>query len=348
MQRDDVASNVTGFIAGPGESGGRVVVSTHDRGEATRVLRHAYPQLAVELGPSAVPFVFRQSAVGDGRLSSTELMLAGPARASGTFHDGRLVVGEVLAGGLTAEYARARIDPAQPFLQPTGVARMRLDDLHLRMTVLDADAFRRAAERYEQNGARRRLLPHRAVLDRRPVPWGGPRSHIQRSVRDPQRPCRTRSSPASCSTSRSGPCSPASRSPRRRRAGRTSPPRRARCGARSRTWRSTRSRRCRCPTSRRPHGSRSGPSRRCSDAISGSARSSTCTPSGWRRRTGSPGRVRRRRGDGARRGRAMGLRQQRPVRPALPGPVRRAAERDPPRAALNPDRRESERATAPG
>lgn len=185
MQRDDVASNVTGFIAGPGESGGRVVVSTRDRGEATRVLRHAYPQLAVEFGPSAVPFVFRQSAVGDGRLSSTELMLAGPARASGTFHDGGLVVGEVLAGGLTAEYARAHIDAAQPFLQPTGVARMRLDDLHLRMTVLDADAFRRAAERYEQNGARRRLSRSAPYSTAAGAAWRWTASHIQRSVRDP-------------------------------------------------------------------------------------------------------------------------------------------------------------------
>lgn len=186
MQRDDAAMPVMGFIPNPGESGSRVVVSTHDRGEAARLLRRSYPHLSVEVGIGDTPFVFRQSAVGDHRLWSTELMLAGPARASGTFHDGALVVGEVLAGGLTAEYARTRIDAARPFLQPTGAARMHLDDLHLRMTALDAEEFRRAAERYEHDGTRRRLSRSAPASPAATAAWQWTAAHIHRSVRDPQ------------------------------------------------------------------------------------------------------------------------------------------------------------------
>lgn len=186
MQRDEAAMSVRGFAPAPGESGSHVVVSTHDRGEATRLLRRSYPHLAVEVGASEAPFVFRQSAFGDGRIESTELMLAGPARASGSFHEDALAVGEVLAGGLTAEYARIRVDPAQPFLQPAGTGRLRLDDLHLRMTVLDAEAFRRAAERYRHDGAHRRLTRSAPVSAAAGAAWRWAAGHIQRSVRDPQ------------------------------------------------------------------------------------------------------------------------------------------------------------------
>jgi AraC-like DNA-binding protein len=186
MQRNEAAMPVSGLVHGPGESGSRVAVSTHDRGEATRLLARAYPQLSVHVGRSDAPFVFRQSAIGDGRLSSTELMLAGPAQASGTFHDGALAVGEVLAGALSAEYAHTRVDATQPFLQPPGAAaQMRLDDLHLRMTVLDAEAFGRAAARYEHEGVRRRLSRSAPGSSAAGVAWRWTAAHIQRSVRDP-------------------------------------------------------------------------------------------------------------------------------------------------------------------
>ncbi|MBW4041679.1 MAG: helix-turn-helix transcriptional regulator [Acidobacteria bacterium] len=178
--------SVRGFIPDPGASGSRVAVSTHDRAEATRLLRRSYPRLSVEVAASTAPFVFRQSAFGDGRIVSTELMLAGAARASGSFHDGSVAVGEVLAGGLSAEYPRLRIDTDQPFLQPSGPGRMHLDDLHLRMTVLDAEAFRRAAERYEHDGAHHRLARSAPVSVAAGAAWRWTATHIQRSVRDPR------------------------------------------------------------------------------------------------------------------------------------------------------------------
>lgn len=186
MQRDEGAMPVRGFNPAPGGSGGRVVVSTHDRGEATRLLQRSHPQLSVEVGASDAPFVFRQSAFGDARILSTELMLTGPARASGSFHTGAIAVGEVLAGGLSAEYPRVRIDTAQPFLQPVGSGRMRLDDLHLRITLLDTEAFRGAAERYGHDGAHPRLTRSAPVSAAAGAAWRWTAAHIQRSVRDPQ------------------------------------------------------------------------------------------------------------------------------------------------------------------
>jgi AraC-like DNA-binding protein len=183
MQRDEAVTPGKGFIPDHGGSGSRLVVSTRDRGEATRLLRRAHPRLAIELDATDVPFVFRHSVVGDGRIVSTELMLAGSARASGSLHEGALAVGEVLAGGLSAEYGRTRIDPAQPFLQPTGSGRMHLDDLHLRMTVLDAEAFRAAVERH---GAKPRLERSAPVSAAAGAAWRWAAAHIQRSVRDPQ------------------------------------------------------------------------------------------------------------------------------------------------------------------
>lgn len=185
MQHDEATMPVRGLISGPNESGSRVAVSTHDRTEATRLLRRAYPHVAVEIGGGDGPFVFRHSSVGDGRLWSTEMMLTGSARATGTFQDGTLSVGEVLAGRLSAEFARARIDPARPFLQPSGAARMAFDDLHLRMTVLDAEAFRAAAERYERRGAPARLSRSAPSSQAAGVAWAWTAAHIQRAVRDP-------------------------------------------------------------------------------------------------------------------------------------------------------------------
>jgi AraC-like DNA-binding protein len=186
MERDEGAMPVRGFIPAPGGSGSRVVVSTHDRGEAARLIRRSHPQLSIEFGAGAAPFVFRQSAFGDARIVSTELMLTGPARASGAFHADAVAVGEVLAGRLSAEYPRARIDSAQPFLQPSGSGRMQLDDLHLRTTVLDAAAFRVAAERYEHGGTHRRLARSAPVSAAAGAAWRWTAAHIQRSVRDPR------------------------------------------------------------------------------------------------------------------------------------------------------------------
>jgi AraC-like DNA-binding protein len=185
MQREEALLPVTGFVRDAGGSGGRTAVSTHDRAEATRLLRRAYPHMAIEIAGGDQPFVFRHSSIGDGRLWSTELMLAGPARASGSFQDGAVAVGEVMAGRLSAEYPRIRIDPAQPFLQPTGSARMALDDLHLRMTVLDAESFRRAAERYQQEGARSRLSRSTPSSPAAGAAWSWTAASIQRSMRDP-------------------------------------------------------------------------------------------------------------------------------------------------------------------
>jgi AraC-like DNA-binding protein len=185
MQRNEATLPVTGFIRDPGGSGGRTAVSTHDRAEATRLLRRAYPHIAIELAAADGPFVFRHSSIGDGRLWTTELMFTGPARASGSFQNGTLGVGEVLAGRLSAEYPRVRIDAAQPFLHPSGTGRMLLDDLHLRMTVLDAEAFRAAAERYQQEGARSRLSRVSPSSPAAGAAWSWTAAHIQRSLRDP-------------------------------------------------------------------------------------------------------------------------------------------------------------------
>ena len=185
MQREEAVLPVREFIRDPGGSGGRTAVSTHDRSEAAVLLRRAYPQLAVEIASSDQPFVFRHSSIGDGRIWSTELMLAGPARASGSFQDGAVAVGEVLAGRLSAEYPRMRIDPTQPFLQPSGAARMALDDLHLRLTGIDVEAFRRAAERYQQEGARARLSRSTPSSAGAAAAWSWTAANIQRSLRDP-------------------------------------------------------------------------------------------------------------------------------------------------------------------
>lgn len=185
MQRDEAVLPVRGLISDPGGSGSRTAVSTHDRAEATQLLHRLYPNLLLEIGGGDGPFVFRHSAVGDGRLSSTELMLTGPARASGAFQEGVIAVGEVFGGRLSVEYPRLRIDSAQPFLQPVGGARMALEDLHLRTTVLDAEAFHRAAERYQQDGTRRRLSRSTPSSPAAGAAWAWTATHIQRSVRDP-------------------------------------------------------------------------------------------------------------------------------------------------------------------
>ncbi|GAA2750544.1 AraC family transcriptional regulator [Amnibacterium kyonggiense] len=185
MQREETTAPVRSFISGSGESGGRVAVSTHDRGEAIRLLRRAYPHVVLEVAMGDGPFVFRHSSVGDERLRSAELMLTGPARAHGVFeHDG-FAVSEVLAGRLLAEYPRTRVDPARPFLHPSGAARMAFEDLHLRMTLLDADAVRAAAERYEPGGAPRRFSRSAPSSAAAAAAWAWAAAHVQRSIRDP-------------------------------------------------------------------------------------------------------------------------------------------------------------------
>jgi AraC-like DNA-binding protein len=184
MQRDEAVLPVMDLVRDPNGSGGRTAVSTHDRAEATRLLQRAHPTMRLEIASGDEPFVFRHSSVGDERLRSTELMLAGPARASGAFQEGAIAVGEVLSGRLSAEYARVRVDPSQPFLQPPGGARMALDDLHLRMTVIDAEAFRRAAERYQQEGARSRLSRSAPTSPAAGAAWTWTAAVVQRSMRD--------------------------------------------------------------------------------------------------------------------------------------------------------------------
>jgi AraC-like DNA-binding protein len=163
----------------------RVAVSTHDRGEAARLLRRTYPGIALEVGRTEGPFVFRHSAIGDGRIRSSELMISGPARASGYFEESTVTVGEVLAGRLSAEYARTRVDTAQPFLRPSGPARLTLDDVHLRMTAFDAETFHRAAERYDQAGVRRHISRTAPISPAAAAAWSWTAAHIQRTMRDP-------------------------------------------------------------------------------------------------------------------------------------------------------------------
>jgi AraC-like DNA-binding protein len=167
------------------ESPDRVAVSTHDRAEAARLLRLTYPGIALEVGRTDGPFVFRHSAIGDGRLRSSELMISGPARASGSFEEPSVSVGEVLAGRLSAEYRRARLDTAQPFLRPGGPARFTSDDVHVRVTAFDAETFRRAAERYEDAGMRRHLSRTAPTSPAAAAAWSWTAAHIQRTMRDP-------------------------------------------------------------------------------------------------------------------------------------------------------------------
>lgn len=186
MRLDEATGGTTVASRDPLETTGRTVVSTHDRTEAASMLRRAYPRIALEVGGGSGPFVCRHSSVGDGRLSTSELMLSGPARASGSFQEGTVTVGEVLSGRMSAEYARTRIDPTQPFLRPTGPTRMVLDDVHLRMTVLDAEAFHHAAERYDHGGARRRLSRSAPNSAAAATAWSWTASHVQRAMRDPR------------------------------------------------------------------------------------------------------------------------------------------------------------------
>jgi AraC-like DNA-binding protein len=185
MQREEAVLPVREFIRDPEGAGGRTAVSTHDRAEAAQVLRRAYPNARFELAAGDQPFVLRHSAVGDERLRTTELMLTGPARANGSFQEGAIAVGEVVSGRFTAEFPRLRIDATQPFLQPTGTARMTFDDLHLRMTTVDAEAFRRAADRYQQEGARSHLSRSAPVSPAAAAAWSWTSSVVQRSLRDP-------------------------------------------------------------------------------------------------------------------------------------------------------------------
>ncbi|MGT2425566.1 helix-turn-helix transcriptional regulator [Amnibacterium kyonggiense] len=185
MQRDESAGPLRGLIPASGESGGRIAVSTHDRGEAVRLMRRAYPHVVLEVPSGDGPFVFRHSSVGDDRLRSAELMLTGPARAHGAFQQDAFAVSEVLAGRLAAEYSRTRVDPTRPFLHPAGAARMALEDLHLRITLLDAESVRAAVERYEPGGTSRRFSRSAPLSSTGAAAWAWTAAHVQRSVRDP-------------------------------------------------------------------------------------------------------------------------------------------------------------------
>jgi AraC-like DNA-binding protein len=185
MQREEVRDPMVASPLNSLESPDRVALSTHDRAEAPRLLRRVYPQVSLEVARGDGPFVLRHSSIGDARTRSSELMVSGPARASGAFQEGSVTVGEVLAGRLSAEYARVRIDTAQPFLQPAGHARLAFDDVHLRMTAFEAEAFHQAAERYDQAGSRRRLsrsAPHSPIAA---AAWSWTAAHVQRTMRDP-------------------------------------------------------------------------------------------------------------------------------------------------------------------
>lgn len=166
---------------------GRVVVSTHDRSEAPTMLRRSFPDIALTVSPSDDPFVFRHSSIGGGLIRSSELMVSGVARATGTLPQGVIAVGQVLGGRYSVEYARARIDTTQPFLRPVAPARMALRDAHLRLLAFDAEAFYAAAARYceEDSGHRRRLSRTAPVSDVAAGAWQWTAAHIHNTVRDP-------------------------------------------------------------------------------------------------------------------------------------------------------------------
>jgi AraC-like DNA-binding protein len=185
MQREEAAGSLLVAAGEPAEAIARIVVSTHDRAEAAVLLQRSYPQIVLEVGGGDGPFVFRHSSIGDGRIWSSELMLSGSARVTGSFQEGTVTVGEVLSGRLSGEYARMRIDASQPFLRPTGPARLALDDAHLRMTSFDEDAFHRAAERYDREGSRRWLSRSAPSSAAAASAWSWTAAHIQRTMRDP-------------------------------------------------------------------------------------------------------------------------------------------------------------------
>ena len=185
MLRDDMTARGPAPAAGPGTGIGRSAVSTHDRAEAALALHRAYPRIAVEVRGDG-PFLFRHSAVGDGRLRSTELVLTGAARAAGAFDEGVVAVAEVLGGRLAVEAARARIETGGPFLRPDGPARAMAEDVHLRATAIDAEAFRRAAERYEREGGRHRPNRGTPASPAAAAAWTWTAAHVQRTLRDPE------------------------------------------------------------------------------------------------------------------------------------------------------------------
>jgi AraC-like DNA-binding protein len=171
----------------PGPRVPQVVVTTHRRDEAPRLLARTFPALRLEIPPSDGPFAFRHSALGDARLTASELVLSGPAAAHGALRGERVAVGQVLAGDFEAVWARHRIDPALPFLRPTGPASLRMHDVHLRLVELDAAAVRERAARAEESGA-----PHVRLVRTRPgsaaaaVAWRWVADRVHDTVRDPR------------------------------------------------------------------------------------------------------------------------------------------------------------------
>ncbi len=113
--------------------------------DAAAQVEEAYPDLRLAPEGDGSQAVFRHAVAPDGRLRSSELVVPGRAVLSGSAPRGRVVVGTLLAGGCSAEYARRRIDTGSPFLWPAGPVAMRLQGAHLRLTVLDQAAVRQLA-----------------------------------------------------------------------------------------------------------------------------------------------------------------------------------------------------------
>lgn len=163
----------------------RVVQSTHHRDEAAAVLQRTYPGIELTLPESPDPFLMRFSRVGDERLTTSELIVSGPAVARGALEPDLLVVGQVLAGRFSAEYPRMRVDPTRPFIRPGGPAVMRMADVHLRLVAFDDAAFHAAAERYDATGlGHRRLSGSAPVSEEAANAWRWTAAQLHDAVRD--------------------------------------------------------------------------------------------------------------------------------------------------------------------
>lgn len=163
----------------------RVVVATHDRAEAPALLRRTFPSLTLMVASSPRPFVFRHSAIGDGRIRCMELMVSGDAMLTGPLPDGVVAVEQVL-GGRVVERGGVPLDPGSAHLRPPTPVRLRLRDAHLRLVIFDEEAFREAAKRH---GVRRAGPPADRVApvdDAAASAWRWTAAHLHDAVRDPR------------------------------------------------------------------------------------------------------------------------------------------------------------------